>query len=247
MVMGANCAENHPLATRWLQRAKERGAIVLSVDPRYTRTSAFADYYAKLRSGTDIAFVGGMINYALEHNLINPEYVVEYTNASFIVDSAFSFNDGLFSGYDSVKRQYSKATWIYELDGNKVPKRDRTLEHPRCVFQLLKKHYSRYTPELVCRITGTPREDFLKICEVFTSTWSPTRAGSWLYAMGTTQHSHGTQNIRSYAILQLLLGNIGIAGGGVNAMRGESNVRVRPTWVCYSSSDRLLEITGDCH
>ena len=225
MIMGSNCAENHPLAIRWLQRAKEHGAIVLSVDPRYTRTSAFADYYAKLRSGTDIAFVGGMINYALERNLINPEYVLEYTNASFIVDSSFAFTDGLFSGYDAAKRKYDKATWIYELDGNKIPKRDRTLQHPRCVLQLLKKHYSRYTPDLVCRITGTPREDFLKICEVFTSTWSPTRAGSWLYAMGTTQHSHGTQNIRSYAILQLLLGNIGIAGGGVNAMRGESNVQ----------------------
>lgn len=225
MVMGANCAENHPMATRWLQRAKERGALVLSVDPRYTRTSAFADHYAKLRSGTDIAFVGGMINYALENNLINHDYVVEYTNASFIVDSSFNFSDGLFSGYDAAKRQYSKASWIYEFDGDKVPKRDRTLQHPRCVFQLLKKHFSRYTPELVCRITGTPREDFLRICEVFTSTWPPTRSGSWLYAMGTTQHSHGTENIRSYAILQLLLGNIGIAGGGVNAMRGESNVQ----------------------
>ncbi len=225
MVMGSNCAENHPLATRWLQRAKERGAIVLSVDPRYTRTSAFADHYAKLRSGTDIAFVGGMINYAIENNYINREYILNNTNAAYLIDPSYQFDDGIFSGYDASKRTYNKSTWVYELDSNGLPRRDDSLQHPRSVFQLLKKHYSRYTTDAVCRITGTPRDDFRKICEVYTSTWSSNRAGTWLYAMGTTQHTHGTQNIRAYAILQLLLGNIGVAGGGVNAMRGESNVQ----------------------
>ena len=225
MVMGSNCAENHPLAIRWLQRARERGAIIISVDPRYTRTSAFADMYTKVRSGTDIAFVGGMINYALENDRIHKEYVVEYTNAPMIIKEGFDFDDGIFSGYDPKTRAYDKSSWAYELDNKGVPKRDKTLQHPRSVYQLLKKHYARYTADKACRITGTPKDEYLKVCDTFTSTFTPDKVATWLYAMGTTQHTHGTQNIRSYVILQLLMGNIGRAGGGINALRGESNVQ----------------------
>ena len=225
LIMGGNPAEDHPIAMNWLRRTKERGAYILHVDPRFNRTSSIADVFAKLRSGTDIAFVGGMINYAIEHNRIHQEYVREYTNASWIVGDDYNFTDGLFAGYDPQKRSYDKSRWAFALDGQGRPRRDPTLKHPRCVFQLLKQHFSRYTPESVCRITGTPEENYLRVCDLYTSTFAPDRAGTWLYAMGTAQHSHGTQNIRSYAILQLLLGNIGVAGGGVNAMRGESNVQ----------------------
>jgi formate dehydrogenase-N alpha subunit len=225
LIMGGNPAEDHPIAMNWLTRAKERGAYILHVDPRFNRTSSIADVFAKLRSGTDIAFVGGMINYAIEHNRIQQEYVREYTNASWIVGDGYSFADGLFAGYDPTKRSYDRAQWAYALDAQGQPQRDPTLEHPRCVFQLLKQHFSRYDADRVCRITGTPKEHYLRVCDLYTSTFAPDRAGTWLYAMGTAQHSHGTQNIRSYAILQLLLGNIGVAGGGVNAMRGESNVQ----------------------
>jgi len=225
MIMGSNCAENHPAAAKWLQEAKKHGAQVLSVDPRFTRTSAFADHYAKVRSGTDIAFVGGMINYALQNNRIHKDYVVEYTNASFIINPDFAFDEGVFAGYDPQTRAYDTKKWAYELDENGVPKRDKTLQDPRCVFQLLKKHFSRYDVDSVIAITGTPKEDYLKICDIFTSTYTPDRVATWMYAMGTTQHTHGTQNIRSYVILQLLLGNIGRAGGGINALRGESNVQ----------------------
>ena len=225
MICGSNAAENHPLSTRWIQRTKERGALVLCMDPRYTRTAAFADVYCKFRSGTDIALVGGMIRYALENDRIQREYVREYTNATFLINPKYDFHDGLFTGYDPGKRAYDKSYWAYELDGNGIPKRDMSMQHPRCVFQLLKKHFIRYDMDTVCRITGAPREQYEKICEIYTSTWAPDRVATWLYAMGTTQHTHGTQNIRTYVILQLLLGNIGLAGGGVNALRGESNVQ----------------------
>jgi formate dehydrogenase-N alpha subunit len=225
LIMGGNPAEDHPIAMNWLARAKEQGTYILHVDPRFNRTSSIADVFAKLRSGTDIAFVGGMINYAIEHNRIQEEYVREYTNASWIVGDDYNFADGLFAGYDPKKRSYDRSLWSYALDAQGQPRRDPTLKHPRCVFQLLKQHFSRYDAEKVCNITGTPKENYLRVCDLYTSTFAPDRAGTWLYAMGTAQHSHGTQNIRSYAILQLLLGNIGVAGGGVNAMRGESNVQ----------------------
>ena len=159
------------------------------------------------------------------HRYDNSLPLFEYTNASWIVGDGYSFVDGLFAGYDPTKRSYDRAPWAYALDAQGQPRRDPTLEHPRCVFQLLQQHFSRYDAETVCRITGTPKENYLRVCDLYTSTFAPDRAGTWLYAMGTAQHSHGTQNIRSYAILQLLLGNIGVAGGGVNAMRGESNVQ----------------------
>jgi formate dehydrogenase major subunit len=225
LIMGGNPAEDHPIAMNWLTRTKERGAYIIHVDPRFNRTSAIADVVAKLRSGTDIAFVNGMIRYAIEHNRIQQEYVREYTNASWIVGDGYGFSDGLFTGYDATKRSYDRGRWAYALDEQGQPRRDPTLKHPRCVFRLLEKHVARYDADTVCSITGTPKEVYLRVCDLYTSTFAPDRAGTWLYAMGTAQHSHGTQNIRAYAMLQLLLGNIGIAGGGVNAMRGESNVQ----------------------
>lgn len=195
------------------------------MDPRFTRTSSQADHYAPLRSGTDIPFMGGLINYAIENNLYHKEYVAKYTNASLIVKEGFTFNDGLFSGYDKEKRAYDKSTWAFETDeeGNAI--KDETLTHPRSVFQLMKMHYSRYDVDTVTTVTGTSKEDYLKVAETFCSTGKPGKAGTILYAMGTTQHTVGTQNVRIYAMLQLLLGNIGMPGGGVNALRGESNVQ----------------------
>lgn len=227
MICGSNAVENHPIAAKWIMRAKERGATVLSCDPRYTRTTAFSDHYCKMRSGTDIAFVGGMINFALQNDRVNREYVRHYTNATFIINQEFDFDAGLFAGYnpDTDPPSYDKSKWAYELDENGLPKRDMTMEHPRCVFQLMKKHFARYDTETVCNTTGSPIDTYKKVCDIYTSTWAPDRVATWMYAMGTTQHTHGTQNIRTYVILQLLLGNVGVAGGGINALRGESNVQ----------------------
>jgi len=225
LIMGGNPAENHPISMNWLRRTKEAGAVLMHVDPRFNRSSQICDVYAKMRSGTDIAFVNGMIQYALANDRINWDYVRNYTNASWIVGDEYDFEDGLFSGYDAVSRSYDSSQWAFALDAEGYARKDPTLEDPRCVFQLMRKHFARYDPDAVCNVTGTPRDVFLKVCDHYTSTFAPDRAGTWLYAMGTAQSSHGTQNIRTYAILQLLLGNIGIAGGGVNAMRGESNVQ----------------------
>jgi formate dehydrogenase-N alpha subunit len=225
LIMGANPAENHPISFRWLTKAKEKGGKIISVDPRFTRTSSQADVYAKLRSGTDIAFLGGMINYAIINNLIHKEYVAKYTNAGFIIKDGFDFKDGLFTGYDSAKRAYDKTSWAWETTPDGKPVIDETLENPRSVFQLMKKHYSRYDADTVTKVTGTPKEDYLKVCETYCATSKVGKSGTILYAMGTTQHTVGTQNVRAYVILQLLLGNIGLPGGGINAMRGESNVQ----------------------
>jgi formate dehydrogenase major subunit len=228
LVMGANPAENHPISMKWVMRAKEKGAKLIVVDPRYTRTATKADIYAPMRSGTDIAILGGMINYILDKGLYFREYVVNYTNAPFLVNSEFELPaqlDGLFSGYDPKTRKYDKKTWAFQMDGKEMPKKDMTLKNPNCVFQLLKKQYARYTLEMVSSISGTPKEKLLEVYETFASTGKPDRAGTELYAMGWTQHTVGTQNIRAMSIIQLLLGNIGIAGGGINALRGESNVQ----------------------
>jgi len=225
LIMGSNPAENHPISFRWINKAVEKGAKVICVDPRFTRSAERAHIYAPLRSGTDIAFLGGMIKYILENNLIQTEYVVEYTNAAFLVDPGFGFQDGVFTGYNSETRKYDKATWKYQLDEKELPKTDPTLQDPRCVYQLLKVHFSRYTPDIVSSITGTPKQDLQKIYEVYASTGKPDKAGTILYAMGWAQHTVGTQNIRAMAIIQQLLGNMGVAGGGVNALRGESNVQ----------------------
>ena len=225
LIMGSNAAENHPISFKWVNKAKSDGAKLLSVDPRFTRTSSKADIYAPLRSGTDIAFLGGMINYIFENEKYFKEYVAEYTNASFLVSDEFSFSDGLFSGYDSNKRAYNRKSWALKKDDNGIPLKDKTLEDPRCVFQQLKKHFSRYKPGTVSAITGTPKDDLLAVYEAYSATGIKGKAGTIMYAMGWTQHTVGVQNIRTMAIIQLLLGNMGVAGGGVNALRGESNVQ----------------------
>jgi formate dehydrogenase major subunit len=228
LVMGSNPAENHPISMKWIMRAKERGAKLLVVDPRFTKTATKADVYASLRSGTDIAFLGGMIKYIIDNSLYFKEYVVKYTNATYLVNPDFKMPgelNGLFSGYDEKGRKYDKKTWTFQLDENGLPKQDPTLKDPNCVFQLLKKHYSRYTVDKVVDITGTDKNKLLEVYKTYASTGRPDKSGTELYAMGWTQHTVGTQNIRTMSIIQLLLGNIGIAGGGVNALRGESNVQ----------------------
>ncbi len=227
-VIGANPAENHPASMYWVNAAIDKGAKLIVVDPRFTRTAAKAHIYAPIRSGTDIAFLGGMINYILQNELYHKEYVVNFTNAAALISPDFKGPadlDGLFSGYDSTKRAYDRATWAYQRDADGNIKRDETLQDPNCVFQILKKHYARYTPDLVSRITGCPKDLFLKVTEAFAATGQPGKAGTILYAMGQTQHTVGSQNVRAMAMLQLLLGNIGVPGGGVNALRGESNVQ----------------------
>jgi len=225
LIMGSNAAENHPIAFKWVLAAMERGAVLLSVDPRFSRTSALADLYAPLRSGTDIAFLGGMINHVLRNNLFQREYVGEYTNASFLLDPAFGFKDGYFTGWDPEKKTYDRATWKFQVEADGTPKQDGSLRDPHTVFQHLRRHFARYTPEMVERVCGTPKAEFLRVAEAFARTGAPGKAGTIMYAMGWTQHSKATQLIRTAAILQMLLGNIGVAGGGVNALRGLSNVQ----------------------
>ncbi len=228
LIMGSNAAENHPISFRYVLEAKEHGAKILSVDPRFTRTSARSDVYAPLRSGTDIAFLGGMIKYILDNNMSHQEYLQLHTNATFLVDPRFQMPgdlDGLFSGYNLDKRSYDKSTWNFQRDENGVPKSDLSMQDPNCVFQLLKKHFSRYTPEVVSDITGTPLDKLEEVYKTYASSGMPGKSATIMYAMGWTQHTVGTQNIRTMAIIQLLLGNIGVAGGGVNALRGESNVQ----------------------
>jgi formate dehydrogenase-N alpha subunit len=224
MIIGSNAAENHPLSMKWVMKAVERGATLIHVDPRFTRTSSKAHIYAPLRSGTDIAFLGGLMRYIIENKLYHEDYVRNYTDATMIVGDDFGFADGLFSGYDSAGRKYDKTKWAYKIEGE-GPKQDMTMQDPHCVFQLLRKHYAAYTPEKVAEITGMPVATFEKVARAYAATGQPGKSGTIMYAMGTTQHTYGTQNIRAYGILQLLLGNIGMAGGGVNAMRGESNVQ----------------------
>lgn len=224
-IIGSNAAENHPISFKYVQEAKDRGGKMINVDPRFTKTSSLADLYAPIRPGTDIAFMNGIINYALQGDLIQKEYVVEYTNASYLINTAYKFNDGIFSGYDSGKKTYVNDTWKYQLDDKGIPKRDKSLKDPNCVYQLMKKHFERYTPEKVSTITGCPVESFKKVAELYCSTHKPDKVATIMYAMGATQHTIGVQNIRAYSILQMLMGNMGLAGGGINALRGESNVQ----------------------
>ena len=313
LIMGGNPAENHPCGFKWPIEAKlQRNAKMIVVDPRFTRTAATADLFLQIRAGTDIAFLGGLIHYAIETNRIAHDYLVNYTNAAFIVKDGFKLpEDGLYSGFDPSQQTYDKSTWNYEAGGlvsaaqaagagaqateaaaggggkqaetqaspaqpsgapasakssqpltglglsaqgpaggkagaagshpgagtspaSAVPSLpssiayDPTLKHPRCVFQLLKQQYSRYTPEMVERITGIPKDQFLKAADLFTSirkNGDMKKVATIIYAVGWTQHSFGTQIIRTAAMLQLMLGNVGRAGGGVNALRGHSNIQ----------------------
>ncbi len=221
LILGSNPAESHPVSARFILKAKENGGKIIHADPRYTRTSILADHYAPLRPGTDIAFIGGIINYALQNNRINRDYVLEYTNASYIINPDYMFRNGLFNGFKA--GSYNNDAWDYEKDRKGVPRIDKTLKNDNTVFQIIKRHFSRYSPDIVSRITGCPEDVFLKIADIFTSTCRPGKAGTILFSSGATQHTVGSQNIRSFAILQMLLGNIGIAGGGLNALRYGSN------------------------
>jgi formate dehydrogenase-N alpha subunit len=244
LIMGANPAENHPISFRWLTQAQEKGGKIISVDPRFTRTSSKADIYAPIRSGTDIAFLGGMINYILENKLYHEDYVVNYTNASLIVEDTYSFEDGIFSGYDEKTRSYDSTKWKFKMDAEGKYLKDYTLQDPNCVFQVMKKHYSRYTVDKVVEVTGTPKEDYLKVVKTFSETGKPGKAGTILYAMGTTQHTVGSENVRAYGIVQLLLGNIGLQGGGINAMRGESNVQGSTDFaLLYNNNNGYLDVS----
>ena len=226
LIMGGNPAEAHPVGFKWVIEAKIRnGAKVIVVDPRFNRSAAVADIYSPIRAGSDVTFLMGMVNYLITHDKIQHEYVRAYTNASLIVRPDYAFDDGLFSGYDAKKRSYDRSSWTYELDAQGFAKRDPTLSHPRCVWNLLKAHVSRYTPEMVTNICGTPKDDFLKICAILGETSAPDKTATFLYALGWTHHTNGAQMIRGSGMLQLLLGNIGMAGGGVNALRGHSNIQ----------------------
>src|SRR5690349_17961877 len=227
LCMGGNPAENHPCGFKWaIEAKKQRNAKLVAVDPRFTRTAAVADVYSPIRSGTDIAYLLGMIRYALEKGRWHRDYVVLHTNAGYVVDEKYGFEEGLFSGFDAAAKHYDKSSWAYQADETtRAYQVDPTLEHPRCVFQLLKRHVERYTPELVSRVCGVPEAKFLEVAELVTSTGVPEKAGTILYALGWTEHTTGVQIIRAAAMLQLLLGNIGRPGGGVNALRGHSNIQ----------------------
>src|SRR4051795_2943512 len=244
--MGSSMAENHPVGFQWVIEAREQnGAKIIHVDPRFNRTSAMADYWLPLRAGTDIVFLGALINYVLVDERYFREYVVHYTNAATILRDDFKDTEdlgGLFSGWDGKK--YDTASWLYagakkkdveehglgkdrggEAQELHEPHRDETLQHPRCVFQVLKRHFARYTPEMVERVCGIPRNDFLRVADVFTSASGREKTAAICYAVGWTQHSVGVQMIRSAAILQLLLGNIGRPGGGIMALRGHASIQ----------------------
>ncbi len=291
VVEGSNMAENHPVAFRWVMKAKvERGAKIIHVDPRFTRTSAVADIYAPIRAGTDIAFLGGLINYVINSRRWNEEpffkeFVVNYTNAATIISDDFKDTedlDGVFSGLQPASAEvkaaiaqeqvYSNATWQYKrapvgADGRggqtggqealppgqaaqpgqpppapaesgppfddlvksllppAPPLRDPTLQDPRCVFQIVKRHYARYTPEMVERVTGCPKETFLKVAETILNSSGPDKTTSFCYAVAWTQHTYGVQMIGAAALLQLLLGNIGRPGGGIMALRGHATIQ----------------------
>ena len=254
--MGSNMAENHPVGFQWVAEAKKRGAKIIHVDPRFTRTSAFADTFVPLRAGSDIAFLGGVVRYILEEDRAFKEYVVRYTNAATIVSEDFRDTedlDGLFSGWDPETRTYDPESWQYEdmtvaaasgqrelgaptgqaahgahggaLEQGEPPHHDETLQHPRCVYQLLRKHFARYTPELVEETCGVSREQFLEVCEALCDNSGRERTSALCYAVGWTQHTVGVQYIRTAAIIQLLLGNIGRPGGGIMALRGHASIQ----------------------
>jgi formate dehydrogenase major subunit len=256
VIMGSNMAECHPVGFQWVMEAKLRGATVIHVDPRFTRTSAVADHHVPIRAGSDIVFVGAIVNYILEHGREFRDYVVRYTNAAAIIGEEFRDTedlDGLFSGWDPEHGQYDDRTWQYagvEEEpapmggrvrtgsatgeqhgshgfplGGRAAETDPSLEHPRCVFQILKRHYRRYTPELVEEVCGVPRAQFLRVCEALCDNSGPDRTSTFCYAVGWTQHTVGVQYIRTASIVQQLLGNMGRPGGGILALRGHASIQ----------------------
>ena len=249
LIMGSSMAENHPVGFRWVLKARERGATIIHVDPRFTRTSAMADMWVPLRAGTDTVFLGALVNHVLTHGLEFRDYVVRYTNAANSVREDFKDTedlDGLFSGWDAEERKYVADSWAFEATSAETPderhtgivkqgpgdaggiaraRRDETLQHPRSVFQILKRHYARYTPALVEEVCGVPADGFLRVADAFCRASGPEKTAAICYAVGWTQHSVGVQIIRTAAILQLLLGNIGRPGGGILALRGHASIQ----------------------
>ena len=252
LIMGSNMAENHPIGFRFVVQAKERGATIIHADPRFTRTSALADIHAPLRSGSDIAFLGGMIHQILERDLWFRDYVMAYTNISHIIEDGYADPeslDGLFSGFDVDGKSYAHDTWQYK--GKIVPSavsehrvqtqegsgddfqtmadspapRDPTLTHPNCVYQIMKRHFARYTPEMVEQITGCSKETFLAVVEAMTRNSGRERTGAICYAVGWTHSTVGVQIIRAASIVQTLLGNMGRPGGGIMALRGHASIQ----------------------
>lgn len=226
LIMGGNAAEAHPCGFKWVTEAKAHNkARLIVVDPRFNRSAAVADVYAPIRTGTDIVFLGGLINYLLTEDRIQHEYVLNYTDMSFLVKDEFAFKDGLYSGYNEEKRSYDRSSWDYAYGDDGFVRSDPTLKDPRCVYNLLKQHYARYTVEMVERICGTPADSIRQVWDMIASTAGKDKAMTILYALGWTQHSIGAQNVRAGTMVQLLLGNIGVAGGGMNALRGHSNIQ----------------------
>lgn len=237
LIMGGNAAEAHPCGFKWATEAmQKRKAKLIVVDPRFTRSAAVSDVYAPIRVGTDIAFLGGVINYMLSNDKIHHDYVRIHTDATFLTKPDFKLEKGFFSGYNEAKRSYDKASWGYQRGEDGFVKVDESMQDPLCVFQQLKKHYSRYTPEMVSQITGTPKDQFLKVAEMIAATSATDKVMTILYALGWTQHSVGSQNIRTMAMIQLLLGNMGRPGGGVNALRGHANVQGITDMCAYSET-----------
>jgi formate dehydrogenase major subunit len=257
LLMGSNMAEAHPVGFQWVMEARERGADVIHVDPRFSRTSAMATNFVRTRAGTDVAFLGGIIRHILEQGRDFREYVLNYTNAPVIIDEGFQDTeelDGLFSGWDREKGTYDNTTWQYsgmqvhgsagqrEMGANQgeaaghgghgaglhhgePPEEDMTLEHPRCIYQILKRHYARYTPEFVEEVCGVPQRQFLEVADALCRNSGRERTSSIVYSVGWTQHTIGVQYIRAAAIIQLLLGNIGRPGGGIMALRGHASIQ----------------------
>jgi len=226
VIMGGNAAEAHPCGFKWVTEAKaHRGAKLIVVDPRFTRSASVADYYAPIRQGTDIAFLLGVINQCIANGKVQWDYLKAYTNASYIVKEGFEYKDGLFTGYNEQIRDYNRDSWEYEIGADGFAVIDETLANPRCVWNLLKAHVAIYTPEMVERICGTPKDKFLKVAQMIGETSARDKTMTSMYALGWTQHSKGSQNIRAMAMLQLILGNIGVRGGGMNALRGHSNIQ----------------------
>jgi formate dehydrogenase major subunit len=226
VIMGGNAAEAHPCGFKAVTEAKaNRGAKLIVVDPRFTRSASVADFYAPIRQGTDIAFLLGVINYCIQNDKVQWEYAKAFTNMTYVVKEGFAYQDGLFTGYDESKRDYDRGTWEYEIGEDGFVIVDDTLQNPRCVWNLLKEHVKTYTPEMVSRICGTPQDKFLKVAQMISETSARDKFMTSMYALGWTQHSKGSQNIRCMAMLQLILGNIGVRGGGMNALRGHSNIQ----------------------
>ena len=227
--MGSNMAEAHPVAFANVVKAKERGAKIIHVDPHYSRTSALANLYVSTRAGSDIVFLGAIIRHLLETNSYFHDYVVHYTNAATLIREDFRDTedlDGLFSGYDPESGTYTdQSSWDYERDTNGKPLTDPTLQHPRCVFQIMRRHFARYTPEMVEDVCGVPREQWLRVAQTLIENSGRERTSAICYAVGWTQQSKGVQIIRAAAMIQLLLGNIGRPGGGIMALRGHASIQ----------------------